>query len=159
MRPYKKEDSIWRRMLYRCFNPAYVGYSLYGGKGIRVCESWKSFENFLNDMGACPDHLNAISRYDENKDFEKTNCFWSLAKVGRPITEKTIIKRKHKIRLKNPRLVNIRMENSYYEFLNRQALKRSLDEGVKITVSHLICEALEAQCPAPKQLDIFTERK
>lgn len=39
-------------MLQRCNNPNSSSYGSYGGRGIRVCESWNdSFEKFLKDMG------------------------------------------------------------------------------------------------------------
>jgi len=37
----------WFNMLQRCGNAKHPKYSDYGGRGITVCERWKSFENFL----------------------------------------------------------------------------------------------------------------
>ena len=44
----------WKTMLLRCSNPKATGWDLYGGRGIRVCERWHSFENFVADMGEPP---------------------------------------------------------------------------------------------------------
>ncbi len=41
----------WYEMMQRCLNPAEPQYSDYGGRGIIVCESWKTFANFRADMG------------------------------------------------------------------------------------------------------------
>src|ERR1039458_8497789 len=44
----------WRAMLHRCRNSANDDWQSYGGRGITVCERWRSFENFLVDMGEKP---------------------------------------------------------------------------------------------------------
>src|SRR5678815_1904357 len=41
----------WSEMRRRCSNPNDSQWSLYGGRGITVCDRWSSFENFLADMG------------------------------------------------------------------------------------------------------------
>jgi hypothetical protein len=44
----------WAAMLRRCYNPNSQKYAYYGGRGVEVCDRWKSFENFLADMGGRP---------------------------------------------------------------------------------------------------------
>lgn len=52
---YLKEYQAWKSMKNRCYNPNYVNYHRYGGRGIYVCNRWKdSFENFLKDVGKAP---------------------------------------------------------------------------------------------------------
>src|SRR5690606_33643341 len=36
---------IWAHMKNRCTNPNYNEFHLYGGRGIKVCEEWLTFEN------------------------------------------------------------------------------------------------------------------
>src|SRR5687768_15266949 len=44
----------WAGMKSRCTNPNEDNYHRYGGRGIRYCDRWEEFENFLADMGVKP---------------------------------------------------------------------------------------------------------
>lgn len=66
-------------MRARCFNPRHSDYKYYGGRGIKVCERWASFVNFLADMGEVPTGL-SIHRIDNDGNYEPTNCKWATAK-------------------------------------------------------------------------------
>ena len=67
---------IWMGMIKRCRNPKASRYSWYGGRGIKVCERWNSFENFLADMGERPSTRHSLDRIDSNGNYEPNNTRW-----------------------------------------------------------------------------------
>lgn len=77
------EHRAWCSMMGRCYStkPGDRNYALYQGAGVRVCERWHDFENFLADMGKKPSAKHSLDRFpDAAGDYRPGNCRWATAK-------------------------------------------------------------------------------
>jgi hypothetical protein len=70
------EYNSWSNARRKCSNPRHQRFHLYGALGIKVCERWNRFENFLADMGSRPSPSHVLDRYDRSDDFTPDNTMW-----------------------------------------------------------------------------------
>ena len=76
-----KEYRAWCHMKGRCYDLNDSFYHRYGGRGIVVCDRWKSnFDNFLNDVGPAPDSTYCLDRINNNGNYEPNNVRWATQK-------------------------------------------------------------------------------
>lgn len=76
-RPYQ----IWYAMWQRCTDVNQESFKYYGERGISICDKWKSFYGFWEDMQqGYADNL-SIDRVDVDKNYSKENCRWATDSV------------------------------------------------------------------------------
>jgi len=67
-------------MLDRCSNPNSPAYASYGARGITVCERWRTYPNFICDVGRRPSKEYSIDRRDNDGNYEPGNVYWATRK-------------------------------------------------------------------------------
>ncbi|SDH09818.1 hypothetical protein SAMN05216466_10790 [Paraburkholderia phenazinium] len=68
-------------MLQRCNDAQCKAYMDYGARGVKVCDRWMTFENFLADVGLPPQKGLTLDRYPNNDgNYEPGNVRWATKK-------------------------------------------------------------------------------
>lgn len=65
----------WNNMLTRCQCVSHKQFKDYGGAGVKVVERWKTFVNFLEDLGVRPTGT-TLGRLLDKGDYKPGNAFW-----------------------------------------------------------------------------------
>lgn len=68
------EYRIWAHMRGRVYTVTDAAYSDYGGRGIRICAGWGSFNQFYADMGSRTSALHSIDRIDNDAHYSCGHC-------------------------------------------------------------------------------------
>lgn len=73
----KELATIWNNMHTRCTNPKSDRWDRYGGRGIKLCNGFETFEGFI-EWAKTSGYKKGLSieRKDINKNYEPNNCTW-----------------------------------------------------------------------------------
>lgn len=72
---------IWNGMRQRCYNAKSKAYKHYGGRGIKMCDEWLTFEGFRKWADEHPRLKDtSLDRIDVNGNYEPSNCRWATRK-------------------------------------------------------------------------------
>lgn len=75
------EYRAWCGLKSRCLNANHPKFRIYGGRGIRVCDRWLDFANFLSDMGNKPTPNHSVERVNRHGNYEPGNCIWATQAI------------------------------------------------------------------------------
>lgn len=78
-----KTYTTWAGTKAFCTNKNNPKYHEFAERGIKLCEEWLDFENFLSDMGEKPPGFR-LNRLNKDRGFEPGNCEWT------PIKKKSV---------------------------------------------------------------------
>jgi len=78
--PQSRRYRAWCKMKERC-SPNNKDWKYYGGRGITICDEWKSFLTFAEDMGSHPGPGWTLDRENNDGNYEPNNCRWATRKT------------------------------------------------------------------------------
>lgn len=82
---------VWQAMVARCHNPNNSKYADYGGRGIYVCDGWRDFQNFRDDMLESWREGLELDRIRNHEGYSKRNCRWATRKQQTRNTRRNVM--------------------------------------------------------------------
>lgn len=83
---YLREYSAWKNIIYRCYVEDSDDYRFYGKEGVTVCDKWKCFEYFLEDLP----HIEGYELFEKTKSDKKLKVQLDkdLKQMDKPLSER-----------------------------------------------------------------------
>lgn len=85
--------NIWKNMLERCFNHSHKNYDIYGGRGITVCDEWRTDFNSFAEWSFSHGYDDSLSldRVNVDGNYSPYNCRWVTQKEQCNNTRRNIL--------------------------------------------------------------------
>ena len=127
-------------MLQRCLNQNQSEYRNYGGRGITVCEQWRLFEGFAQDMAEGFAANLELDRKDTNGNYEPGNCRW-ITRSEQQLNKRT----NHRVEWRGREMtiqewatvLHLKPNTIIYRLRRGWSVERALTEGVDKNVLEL----------------------
>lgn len=120
--------NIWQAMKQRCENPNNPKYNIYGGKGIKVCPQWQSFEGFLKDNASLYAENLTIDRIDPSKDYCPENIHWVTLSENSAKTSRLTPVKQFRI---------VKVPEEHYEFIKEWPTARKAGLELGLVPAHI----------------------
>jgi hypothetical protein len=134
---FRAEYNAWFNMNDRCHNPNHPDFVRYGGRGIAVCDRWRSyengFENFLSDVGPRPAPRLSLDRINNEEGYEPLNCAW------RNLIEQASNKHCTPMVTLNGRNVPLMVACREYGITPRKVRGKIRHRGITLTEAFIVC--------------------
>lgn len=82
---------VWKNMMARCFKRDNPHFRNWGGRGITVCDKWRTLEGFIEDMFPSFRSEMSIDRIDNDGNYEPSNCRWATKTQQGRNTRRSIV--------------------------------------------------------------------
>jgi hypothetical protein len=86
-----RQYAIWCGIKKRCLNEDSDTYNYYGGRGIKICDKWLTFEGFWEDMKQNYSDDLTIDRINVDGDYCKENCRWATRRDQMNNTRRNLV--------------------------------------------------------------------
>ena len=118
--------NILRHMIERCGNPQSPAYANYGGRGIKVCESWKNspneFHDYVSKLPGYGVENMTLDRIDNDGNYEPGNVRWATR------TQQSLNRRNNRLLTYNGKTQNLTLWADEIG-IDRTTLERRLSRG------------------------------
>lgn len=119
----------WLAMKTRCYTHGRDNADRYVDRGVKICERWESFDNFLADMGERPKGKTLDRWPNINGNYEPANCRWATPTEQARNTRRNVLDFEAATKVAVMRLQGIKCKDIAAQFGISESLPREIVKG------------------------------